>query len=258
VALASFGGWVGACATALPDRVDGSSNGPDASIARPDAWPGSPDASIPHPDAAPGTPDAAPGSPDAALPPDARPPPDAAIPPDANCVPTTINLLSNGNFDSGPGGGWVEVATYPIVRSTADLPDYILPLPSGSYAAWMGGYDAADDRLYHDVAIPGGATNLQLSFRRWIETLDSTTAVYDQLFVEIWDTSDNYLESVISPLDNTDSVDAWVQETGSPSGSYQGQTIRVFFGSLTDDWPDSWTSFYLDSVTLNATVVVCL
>lgn len=271
---------LGACASASQDGDDDPA--PDAAIVLPDAPVGTIDAAGASPDAAAATPDAAvsidaaasspdaaAGSPDAtptpdamAGTPDATPTPDAAPPPDAMCSTGVVNLLSNPSFDSGPGGGWVESGTYPIVQLEGDpnLPSYLSPIPSPTYGAWLGGYDSANDILYQDVVVPAGATNLQVQFTRWIETQDSLLTDWDYFYAELQTTGGSVLElyqpgPVGWTYSNVDEQRSWVPVTWTPSGSYAGQTIRLAF-RVTTDLIDS-TSFFVDSVAVNVTVVTC-
>src|SRR5690606_4353702 len=67
-----------------------------------------------------------------------------------------------------------------------ELPTPLSPLPSGSYAAWLGGYDDAADILYQTFTVPAGATNLTVGFYKWLATQETTTSfVYDRAFVEL-------------------------------------------------------------------------
>jgi hypothetical protein len=211
-----------------------------------DAPPPTPDAMIPI-DAPPATPDAAPMI-------------DAAPSPDAGCTPVVVNLLSNPSFDSGPGGGWTEAGTYAIIQLQGDpnLPDYLTPIPSPSYGAWLGGYDDADDTLYQNLTVPAGATNLNISFSKWLETQDSLITAYDYAYVELQTSGGSLLERY-NPAghgtytwDNTDEQRSWVVANWTPTGSYAGQTIRLSF-RVTTDFLDS-SSLFLDSVAVNVTV----
>ena len=251
--LVAIGVLVAACATAgelnpAADAAPGDGDGPVAD-ARPfppdapvvivyDAPPGSPDALVY--DAAPGTPDAVP------------PPIDAVPPPiDAACTPTVVNLLANPNFDLGHTN-WVESSNHgwDIIVATTDDPPFPVTPQSGSYGAWMGGdYDEVAS-LYQDVAIPAGATNLQVTGYYWIGT-EEILGAYDYSSVEIRNSGGTLLEQ-LHEWSNTDNNTAWAAFAYSPAGAYAGQTIRLHFAA-TCDYTDN-TNFFYDSVALNATL----
>ena len=169
------------------------------------------------------------------------------------CTSTIVQYLTNNNFDGG-ATAWVENgAGYPIILSTSD-PMYPLPVTpdSGIYASWLGGLDNATRSIYQDVAIPVGATNVELVGVRWIASEETSTVTdWDTFTVTIRSTSNTVLETV-SSLGNTDQVDLWVPLGGPLSGSYAGQTIRAHFESNQDFINN--TNFFLDTVAVRATV----
>jgi hypothetical protein len=184
------------------------------------------------PDAMPGTPDAAP------------------------CTIQNVNLLANGAFDAGEAG-WATFGTptlYPIILSTTSSPDPFPKTPhSGAWGAWLGGAygDILEDQIMYvvqQVAVPAGATNLNITGQRWFESADSGT--FDLAAVEIWNTSDTYLQTVVG-WDADDVTAAWTAFSGAVN-NYAGQTIRVVLISANDFSLN--TNWFFDSVAFNATV----
>ena len=239
-------------AAGLADAAPGN---PDAAEGTPDAAPGSSDAAAGTPDAAPGTPDAMP-TPDAMGAPDAMGTPDAMGAPDAGCTDTITQVLVNPAFDSGPGTGWVENGGgYDIILSTASTPD---PFPftpdTPAYAAWMGGADSSTQALYQDVTIPAGALDVRLSWKQVIGTQETTTlSVYDTMTVTLRNTGNTVLE----PLASFSNLDAgttttWLAQGKTLTGSYAGQTVRVYFEESNDIANPS--NFFVDTVALDVTV----
>ena len=175
--------------------------------------------------------------------------------PDAGggCTTQTVQLLLNSDFDSG-AVNWIESgAGYPIVLSTSD-PTYPIPVTphSGVYAAWLGGVDGATRHIRQDVAVPAGATNVEVVGMRWIATEETSLITdWDTYTVTIRNTGGTVLETVAS-LGNTDAADAWISWGGPVSGSYAGQTIRVQVESTQDSIDN--TNFFTDTVVLRATV----
>jgi hypothetical protein len=240
--------WLAACAQGSSGDDPGADaqqsvavdagGGADAAVA-PDAAVGQ-DAAIP--DAAP--PDAAP--PDAAIP-DAAPP-DAAPPDAIPCQDTVVQLLSNANFDQGPGGGWVETSQFALINHALDLP--VAP-ESGNYAVWMGGAPDASDILHQDVAVPVGARDLHLAGHRWIASEDTGGTANDTVVVELRTTGGALLEN-LTTWSNVNRVGTWTGFNLLASGDYAGQTIRLRLRSQTDATLN--TNFFFDTFALRATV----
>ncbi len=165
----------------------------------------------------------------------------------------TVQYLSNSTFDSG-AVSWIESgAGFPIILSTTDG-TYPLPVTphTGTYAAWLGGIDGVTRSIRQDVAIPAGATNVELVGMRWIATEElSTLTDWDTYTVTVRSTAGTVLETVAS-LGNTDAADAWISWGGALSGNYAGQTIRVQVESTQDSLDN--TNFFTDTVVLRATI----
>ncbi len=245
----------------LPPLIDAGTDDPtpDASVIEPKpdaAVPGTPDAAVPPP-----TPDAAvPGTPDAAVPP---PTPDAA------CTPTTVPLLTSGNFDMGPGVGWVEGSgaspAYQLIVQTNDndtldqpdeFPATVMP-HSGMWGAWLGGYAAplfgtASDTLHQDVAVPASATSIEITGQRWFASEDTSGADFARLNLRA--PGGAVLEMFTGPggWTSTDETTTWQAFAFSPTGSYAGQTIRLELFARVNDSLNS--SFFFDSIEVTATV----
>ena len=231
-----------------PDAAAGGGAADAAAPLPPDAAPLPPDAAPLPPDAAPLPPDAAPlPPPDAApLPPDAAPlPPDAAPP----CTVQTINLLTNANFDTGPGGGWSESSSrgFHVIVNQADAPEDAFSSPD---LAYLAGANDVDDVLWQDVAVPADATGVHLTGHRWFETNDDPGDAYDTTIVEITDTSNAQLEG-LADWSNQDDTSDWTAFNLPVTGNYQGQTIRLRIRSSADG--SYVTTFLYDSLSLDVT-----
>jgi hypothetical protein len=236
LAVASFG-----CAA-------GEAAGPDAGIGSifadagrvPPPPPGAPDAAPkPIPDASP-LPDAP--LPDAAQLPDAPPPPDAA----PGCTDQEIQLLVNPDFDSGQGSEWDETSGLGVALVTSD---FTTP-HSGSYVAWLGGYDSGVDILYQDIAVPAGATNLQVD--GWVAVgTEESIGEWDVAALELRTTAGALLET-LGEWSNLDADTVWNSFTVAPVGAYQGQTVRLYMRSQHDI--SNKTSFVFDTLAVRVTV----
>ncbi|MCB9572209.1 MAG: hypothetical protein H6709_09005 [Kofleriaceae bacterium] len=171
------------------------------------------------------------------------------LPIDANCTVQTVQLLTNPSFDASPQGtGWVQVpfdAAYPLIDVPAVTAD------TTPYSVWMGGFLSATDSLYQTVAIPAGATGLNLRGKRWIGTEETGTSAFDTVRLQIRSSAGALLEQLVQ-WSNVDNGTAWTSFVLTPTGNYAGQTIRVYAESSTDSTLN--TNFFFDTWVLEATV----
>jgi len=181
--------------------------------------------------------------------PDARP--DAR--PDAMCTTQTVQLLANPRLDDSPQGtGWQQFPTdptYPLITSDDGIVEDTAP-----YKIWLAGINDADDVLYQDVAVPAGTTSLQLTGKYAVATNETISGTYDFAYVEVQSTAGSTLETLLTLNDDTVAT-TWTPMTLPLTGSYAGQTIRIYFHA-TNDFSDE-TSFYFDTLGLDAQVTVC-
>lgn len=175
--------------------------------------------------------------------------PDAA-PEEPPCTVTTINLLGNPTFDSGPGGGWQESSSgnYSLV---VDQSEPGISAHSPSFLAWLGGYDSAVDSLVQQVTLPADATNVRVRGQRWIDTFEAAGALpWDVARLDIVSTSGVSLEG-LAEWTNQNSTVSWTAFNVPVTGNYQGQTVRLRFRSNIDG--SEPTSFLIDSLLLEVT-----
>jgi hypothetical protein len=196
--------------------------------------------------------DGSPGAPDAMdVPPDAT-----EVPPDATaCTPITQQKLTNGSFDTAPiGTGWTQLPqdpTYPPIATQAELPAGVTA-HTASNVVWLGGLLSSTDALFQQFAVPADATTMRINFQKWFATAE-TTANQDFLRVQIRNTADQVLETVVQ-FTPTASDSTWVPIGPlAPTGNYAGQTIRIYLQSVTNATNN--TNFFLDTTSLS--VVAC-
>lgn len=169
--------------------------------------------------------------------------------PAPTATPTAVLLCSdriqNGSFEQLSGGEappWVKQA------GTTYEPD-ILP-HTGSKAAYLGGYDGAQDGIYQTVTIPADAVNATLRYWWYLFTVEPTHP-HDYFYVEIYDTSGT-LQEVLSTLNDGAVADQWQQATHNLM-AYAGQTIRISF--RIDNNESNRSSFYVDDISLEVCTI---
>jgi len=149
--------------------------------------------------------------------------------------------LANGDFESGPGSGWVEYSQlgYPIILYQRDFPAGVNP-HGGVYAAWLGGDNAEMAYLSQVATIPG--TNPVLTYWHWIDSEDSCG----------WDTARLLVND--SPvwtyaLCIAKNTGRWVKVSYDLS-AFIGQTVVLKIRIDTD--ASNPSSLYLDDFTLES------
>lgn len=180
---------------------------------------------------------------------DASPPQADAAPPqaDAACVPEWIELLQNGNFDSGNSDWAATTNGSPILRESNSP----WPPNDGTFWALFLGYNNGAQTLSQTVSVPASATSLRLQgFRCWV-TLESTPTPYDFLNIELRDTGGTLLEALWN-RDNShaDATCSWSMFQLNATDAYAGQDIALVIDATSD--AASVSSFGFDSLSLSA------
>lgn len=146
------------------------------------------------------------------------------------------NVISNGGFESGTSP-WVQSSSggYQLIDATRPR--------SGSYSAYLAGYNNANDTLYQTVTVPASGV---LRYYYYISTSETGTTAYDYLRVRVYNTSGTLL-ATLKTYSNASTKNAWVADSASMA-SYAGQTVRVQFSATTD--ASLTSSFFVDDVSL--------
>jgi hypothetical protein len=170
--------------------------------------------------------------------------------PDGGC--SQVSLLGNGDFEQGHTV-WTEDSTgsFDLIYATADLPTD-RPPQGGGWAAWLGGYDAADDLLGQDVAIPAGATTLRLTGYRSVATQETGTYPWDFARVELRSATGAVLETLLT-YSNADATTGWQAIQATAQSPHAGTTVRLALHA-TNDSISNPTDFFFDTLVLEATV----
>ena len=151
--------------------------------------------------------------------------------------PPPSSSLQNGGFESGTSP-WVQSSTGGYQLITTDRPR------SGSYSAWLGGYNSGTDKISQTVTIPSNGT---LSYWWYQTSQEGTGTAYDYFRVRLYNPSTGALVATVRTYSNRNARNAWYQDSISLSG-YAGQTLRIEF-SVTTDYSYT-TSFWVDDVIL--------
>lgn len=170
-------------------------------------------------------------------------------------------LLTNADFEAGPGSPWQEssdAAAVEVVVSNDDsgLQAQGVAAHGGRYLAWLGGvsdnpYDSHQIMLSQSVTIPADASDLTFSAEVFVKSEEQASAVYDVAYVQLEDADDNVLWLALT-LTNQDVGDDWqhVSVDTQELDAIRGQTLNFVAYSRTD--PMGVTSFFLDDLELTA------
>jgi len=157
--------------------------------------------------------------------------------------PPCAQLIQNGDFEAG-SAYWTQGGLTVISTNTPH---------SGSYSAWLGVYNYADDTLYQTITIPNTGPTGQSVVSAWLSyywymTTEETSHSYDYLYVKIRDAYGNDL-TTLETLSDGSPANVWISSSFDVS-AYIGQTIQVYFRGTTNG--SYRTSFFIDDVSLYA------
>ncbi len=144
--------------------------------------------------------------------------------------------LQNGGFES-VGASWSQSSTDGSAIISTTRPR------TGSYSAFLGGYNSGTDTLYQAVTIPSSGV---LRYYWYMATQETGTTVYDRLYVRLYNTSGG-LVTTLRTWSNASAKGVWTLDSLNLS-SYAGQTLRVQFVMTSDS--SLTTSFFVDDITL--------
>jgi kumamolisin len=150
---------------------------------------------------------------------------------------TVTQLIKNGGFESSQSP-WLESSTggYQLIDSS--LPH------SGSFSAYLNGYNSSTDIIYQTVTIPATATSATLTFWTYVSTTE-TSHPYDYLYAQVRNSSGSPLSTLLTLNDGAAS--GWVQRNCNLI-NYKGQTIQIAFKGTNDS--SNPTDFFVDDVSL--------
>ena len=153
----------------------------------------------------------------------------------------TAQLIKNGGFESGQSP-WSESSAngYQLIDPTNPH--------TGSYSAWLCGYNNCSDAIWQTVTIPSTMTKSTLSFWLYIDTQESGSTCYDYFYARIRTSGGT---TITTPLKQCNAnAHGWVQYTydvSSALSGYKGQNVQVYFQGTTDS--SLYSDMYVDDVT---------
>lgn len=160
-------------------------------------------------------------------------------------VPTTRQLVANGGFESGQSP-WSEASTggYQIIDPTKPH--------TGSYSAWLCGYNGCTDQIWQTVTLPASFT--KVTFNYWYYSSTSEAAgspCYDYFYSRVRNSSGS---TIVTPQSSCNSsvTNGWVYKSFDVTSNllpYAGQSVQVYFKGTTDS--SLVSNFFVDDVTLN-------
>lgn len=155
--------------------------------------------------------------------------------PTATPPPSGGNTIANGGFESGTSP-WVQSSSggYGLIDTSRPH--------SGSYSAYLGGYNSGSDKIYQTITVPGGSA---LKYSYYISTQETGSTAYDYLRVRVYSTSGTLL-GTLKTYSNASTKNSWVTDSASLA-SYAGQTVRIQFEASTDY--SLTTTFFVDNVS---------
>lgn len=167
----------------------------------------------------------------------------------APAAKATTEVLVNGGFESGRGVGWTESSSgnYQLVTSSGGL------ARTGSWWAWLGGFDNLNESVTQEVAIPADAQDARLTFWYRIATDEASSFEYDVLRITVVDAA-NGATLTETRLSNMNAAGAYLQAASHDLTPYRGRAVRVSFASTLD--ASLPTSFHIDDVSLLVTTAV--
>ena len=160
---------------------------------------------------------------------------------------TTTQLLSNPGFENGQSP-WVESSAggYQIIDPTNPH--------TGSYSAWLCGYNNCTDQIWQTVTLPSTTTKVVLSYWLYSDTNEASgSPCYDYFYVRIRNSSGSTIKTVQTKC-NSNSTNGWVQysfDLTTALSAYSGKQVQVYFEGTNDVSLPS--DFFVDDVALNDT-----
>ena len=138
------------------------------------------------------------------------------------------DLLSNGGFEGGPGSApWVQ-----IKNGASDLISHTQH-SAGTYSAWLGGRNTADEEVLQSFVVPYYTEAVTLTFKRLLTTQEVEPAVYDHFEFVLENQVGNEVSPQVAFNNLSANPNVWAAETAVFSGlnNWGDRRLRVMHAS---------------------------
>ncbi len=155
------------------------------------------------------------------------------------------DLLSNGGFEGGPGSApWVQVknGTSDLISNTQHY--------SGTYSAWLGGRNTADEEVLQSFVVPYYTESVTLTFERLLTTQETEPKVYDHFEFVLENQVGNEGSPQVTLSNLSANRNVWAAETAVFSGlnDWGNRRLRLSIKGMTDS--NLLTSLFVDDASL--------
>jgi hypothetical protein len=149
-------------------------------------------------------------------------------------------IISNGGFEA-QGVGWTQssAGAYNLISNFHPH--------AGSWGAYLGGTNNADDHLSQQIIVPSNAISVSLT-AWWSIATEEPEVGFDRMTVSVLQPNGALLRDLFT-IDSSSAVNQWDQ-TEADLTQYAGQTIVLRFRATTN--ASSPTDFYVDDVSVDA------
>jgi hypothetical protein len=170
------------------------------------------------------------------------PPPRPTATPTVGPAPAGCHdVIDNGDFETGDFTGWEAGNAWTHAGYQPEVTD--LEAHTGTYSAWLGGYEDANDLMVQRVIIPSRVSRARLSYW-WLMETDEVQHPHDFLYVRLLDSAGNEL-ATIQTLDDGATPGQW-RSSGFDLSRFAGRAVQLSF--LTTGDASDITSFFIDDV----------
>ena len=154
-------------------------------------------------------------------------------------------LLSNGGFEGGPGSApWWQVRNgqSDLISSTQHY--------AGTYSAWLGGRNTADEELLQSFVVPYYTEAVTLTFKRLLRTQQTGLPASDHFEFVLENQVGNEVSPQVAFSNLSTNRDVWAAETAVFSGLYNrgNRRLRLSIKGMTDG--SLITSLFVDDVSV--------
>lgn len=165
-------------------------------------------------------------------------------------ITLTVNPVGGGCGTQLITNGGFEGSSAPWVLSGATWSTGAYPHSGIGYSILGGVNNATNHNEYQTITIPAGCTGKNLTFWLNVTSDETTTTIqYDQMFVEVRNTSGGLLGTLATFSNlNKQTAGVYLQRGPYSLASWAGQTVRVHFRGTTD--VSLISSFRVDDVSV--------